>query len=105
MDRQCRALMPATRRRCVRQAGLSRAPWPARPIASGYLGAQGFSRGQNRAVRVMTLPQGQWQLIYADPPWRYNDLGHSRRIDRHYPVMRPLEIAQMPINSIAAADS
>jgi N6-adenosine-specific RNA methylase IME4 len=67
--------------------------------------AYNAAREAMRRSDLVTLPQGQWQLIYADPPWRYNDLGHSRRIDRHYPVMRPLKIAQMPINSIAAADS
>lgn len=40
---------------------------------------------------------GQFGVIYADPPWGYRDLGHTRRIDRQYSIMRTADIAALPV--------
>ena len=48
---------------------------------------------------------GRFGLIYADPPWPYRDLGHSRRIDRQYPIMSVRDIAALRVRDIALPDS
>jgi N6-adenosine-specific RNA methylase IME4 len=46
---------------------------------------------------------GKYQIIYADPPWRYDDkLDSGRRLK--YPTMDESAIASLPIPSLAAAD-
>jgi N6-adenosine-specific RNA methylase IME4 len=44
-------------------------------------------------------------VILADPPWAYSDLGHSRRVDRIYPLMRLTDICALPVNKIALDDA
>jgi hypothetical protein len=38
------------------------------------------------------------------PAWSYRDLGHTRRIDRQYPVMTPAEIAALSVQDINLPD-
>ncbi len=47
---------------------------------------------------------GKFGVILADPPWSYKDLGHTRRIDRQYPVMSVTEICARPVTDIALPD-
>jgi N6-adenosine-specific RNA methylase IME4 len=52
---------------------------------------------------ALPLPPGPWDLVYADPPWRFRF--HSerrRRIENHYPTMTVGEIASLPVREIAA---
>ena len=44
-------------------------------------------------------------VIYADPPWSYRDLGHTRRIDRQYPILSARDIAALPVQDIALPDA
>ena len=48
---------------------------------------------------------GRFGLIYADPPWSYRDLGHTRRIDRQYPILSVRDIAALPVQDIALPDA
>lgn len=44
---------------------------------------------------------GQYQIIYADPPWKYNDqLGAAG-----YPKMTLAELVAMPVKELAAKDA
>jgi N6-adenosine-specific RNA methylase IME4 len=57
-------------------------------------------------VRFRGLPTHRsFRVILADPPWRYNDLGHTRRIDKKYPVLSPDEIKALPVETCAADDA
>jgi N6-adenosine-specific RNA methylase IME4 len=47
---------------------------------------------------------GQCGVISADPPWSYRDLGHTRRIDRQYSIMRAADIAALPVRQISLPD-
>ena len=47
---------------------------------------------------------GRFGVIYADPPWSYRDLGHSRHIDRQYPIMRVRDLAALPVQDISLSD-
>lgn len=53
------------------------------------------------------LPCRAFQVIYADPPWRfetYSDNGKDRSADRHYDTMSVGEIKRLPVRELAAED-
>ena len=51
----------------------------------------------------------KYDVIYADPPWRFNvwsrDTGLGRSADNHYPTMQKQDIEELPIDRIAKKDS
>ena len=52
---------------------------------------------------------GRYNLIYLDPPWKYNSrANHKTRFrggaEGHYPLMTMEEIAALPLPSLAAKD-
>lgn len=52
------------------------------------------------------MKSGKYAIIYADPPWSYMDKAMQRGgAERHYKTMSVEAIKQMPIPSIAYADS
>ena len=58
-------------------------------------------------VSELEWPEGPFDVIYADPPWRY-DFAVSNRgmeIEIHYPTMTVDEIAALPVCKISARDS
>lgn len=60
------------------------------------------------AVAPTVWPEGQYPVIYADPPWRYEHppMGSSSRsIENHYPTMTVDEICALPVAEVAADDS
>ena len=51
------------------------------------------------------LPVNKFDLIYADPPWRYDfSKSDSRQIENQYPTMDLMEICQLPIDGLAHND-
>ena len=46
-----------------------------------------------------------YQIIYADPPWRYDQKGVDGAAERHYSTMSLEDICKLPIKSISAKDS
>ena len=70
------------------------------------------------AEKVAALPEGRHRVIYADPPWSYNDtregLGAAdgQTVDRastaaknHYPTMPTAELLALDVKSLAADDA
>lgn len=55
---------------------------------------------------MIPLPEGPFEIIYADPPWQYKScvVSGSRATD-HYPTMPTAEMETMPVAGIAAPDS
>lgn len=49
----------------------------------------------------------RYEVIYADPPWAYNDKmsGHSFSLDHEYETQSKDWIAELPVGSIAADNS
>lgn len=47
----------------------------------------------------------KYDIIYADPPWKYSDKGCSGNCESHYPTMSVGEICKLPISSIATKNS
>jgi len=98
-------------------------PWPQTPQVDANAGKLGevsaapgpsCSRGHPLAHgadltgtgRMTDLTQlGRFGVIYADPPWSYRDLGHTRRIDRQYPILSVRDIAALPVQDIALPDA
>ena len=56
----------------------------------------------------MELPNKKYNIIYADPPWRFKYYGKCdyryRRAEHHYSVMDLDEIKKIPIDIIASDD-
>ncbi len=48
---------------------------------------------------------GGYQIIYADPPWSYNDSGCIGAAAKEYETMDTRSIADLPIGDIAAKDA
>jgi N6-adenosine-specific RNA methylase IME4 len=51
------------------------------------------------------IPRGKFGVILADPPWKYSDLGHSRRVDRIYPLLSVQDICALPVEAWAEDDA
>lgn len=65
---------------------------------------------RHAAMRARTPgapPSGRYRVIYADPPWQYNDAGVITESDaygraaRHYPSLSIAELAALPIRDCA----
>ncbi|MDD5356568.1 MAG: MT-A70 family methyltransferase [Candidatus Pacebacteria bacterium] len=54
------------------------------------------------------FPQPRYQIIYADPPWRYSKFRHWRVMGKgiaaYYETLTTSEIAALPVSKIAAGD-
>jgi N6-adenosine-specific RNA methylase IME4 len=48
---------------------------------------------------------GRFQVIYADPPWRYQDAGCNGAAETHYSTMALSDIQRLPIGALAAPDA
>lgn len=46
----------------------------------------------------------KYNIIYADPPWRYNDRKCNGACEHHYNTMKIEEICKLPIKNIVADD-
>lgn len=61
--------------------------------------------------KIAALPEDKFRVIYADPPWAYNDArqtGDNREttgVDAHYASMPLEDIKAMDVKSLAAPDS
>lgn len=47
----------------------------------------------------------KYSIIYADPPWRYNQHGVQAAAEHHYPTMSQEDLKSLPISEIAEKDS
>ena len=53
---------------------------------------------------MVELPNKKYNIIYADPPWSYDDKTCSGTAVNHYSVMSVEELKKMKINSISNDD-
>lgn len=52
------------------------------------------------------FPDKKYQVVYADPPWRYSFSVDSKdKIENHYPAMDIKDICKLDVSSIAEKDS
>lgn len=51
----------------------------------------------------LLLPEGDYQIILADPPWRYSFAqSKSRSVERKYATMKLREIQDLPVRDLAS---
>lgn len=67
-------------------------------------------KADSLAEKVEELPADKFRVIYADPPWSYNDKCDEGGIQSggaewHYPSMSVTEICALPIKELAQDDS
>ena len=46
----------------------------------------------------------KYKIIYADPPWKYQDSGCNGNAENHYEVMNNKDICNLPIRELADED-
>lgn len=47
----------------------------------------------------------KYQIIYADPPWKYKDKACIGACEQHYSTLTISELCKLPVNNIAADNS
>lgn len=52
----------------------------------------------------MMFPNKKYQIIYADPPWSYQDKGCNGNCAAHYKTMSLKDICSLPVADISAGD-
>lgn len=63
------------------------------------------------ADKVAAIPLGQYRVIYADPPWKYNDTQGGSisesygAAEKHYPSMSLSELSSLPIPDLSQEDA
>ena len=60
--------------------------------------------------KAVALPTAKYRVIYADPPWSYNDKCDAGSVqsggaEKHYPSMTIAELCALPIKSIVEPDA
>ena len=70
------------------------------------LPVQNGQYGKGRVQRPLTegLPIGTYNIIYADPPWRYEQRKVQGAAENHYPTMSIDELCALPVPELAAKD-
>jgi N6-adenosine-specific RNA methylase IME4 len=53
----------------------------------------------------VSLPIGPFSIVYADPPWRYQDRGCNGNAEGHYSTMALEEIKALPVRESCARDA
>jgi N6-adenosine-specific RNA methylase IME4 len=79
-------------------------------VASGEIkGAEALRQMKKDQVadKVAELPADKFSVIYADPPWSYNDKCgdagvQSKQLGEHYPSMTMTELKALDVQSMAA---
>ena len=64
-------------------------------------------RLETLGVRTRALPRRKFNVIYADPPWRFevrSSKGLDRAADNHYPTMALKDVLALPVADIAAKE-
>jgi N6-adenosine-specific RNA methylase IME4 len=51
--------------------------------------------------RACPIPDGKYQVIYADPPWQYENSGFNESAESQYPTMPVEDICNLPIGGLA----
>lgn len=62
-----------------------------------------YNVAEQREPVLIPFPQKKYQIIYADPPWSYNDKmsGHSFSLDHEYETQSAQWISRLDVRSIS----
>jgi len=75
-----------------------------RPIAEekSKIWTERAFRGQLlRPTEAILLPQGQFRVVYADPPWQYDNSGFNESASNQYPTMPLKDICEITLPQLA----
>lgn len=76
--------------------------------------ANGWTRQElRREVRALQagreldipLPSGKYRVLYADPPWEYDNSGFDQSAAAHYPTMSVEAICALPVDDLCTEES
>lgn len=56
-------------------------------------------------INFIPFPKKKYSIIYADPPWRYQDKGCNGNCESHYPTLSIDQLCELPVNDIADKNS
>jgi N6-adenosine-specific RNA methylase IME4 len=76
-------------------------------IKTGTISVKAAIRAQRRRERplfnsAVPLPEGKYDVIASDPPWRYDFCAaDANAIENHYPTMALAEICKLPVGDHA----
>jgi N6-adenosine-specific RNA methylase IME4 len=51
------------------------------------------------------LPEGKYSVLYADPPWQYDNSGFHQSAESQYPTMSVEEISNLPVQDLATDET
>jgi N6-adenosine-specific RNA methylase IME4 len=54
-------------------------------------------RERRQEMEARPVPAGKFRVLYADPPWAYDNSGFEASAESHYPTMTADKIADLPI--------
>lgn len=54
-----------------------------------------------RQVEVPAIPKGQYRVIYADPPWQFDNSGLEQSAESHYPTLATDDICKIVVPAAA----
>ena len=62
---------------------------------------------KKKTLEEVKFPKKKYEIIYADPPWKYDDKikSHGGGAESHYPCMNTLNICKLPVDKISAKNS
>ena len=64
-----------------------------------------LERGKKGSDQPLAFPQGTFSVIYADPPWSYDNSGFTQSAASHYETMATDEICELSVGSLCTPDS
>lgn len=69
-----------------------------------------IKKDQRKELQQPDFPNNKYQVIYADPPWSYNDTCddgaiQSHGAECHYPTMNIEELCNLPIEELSLNDA
>lgn len=62
-------------------------------------------RERRQEMEARPVPAGKFRVLYADPPWAYDNSGFSASAEQHYPTMTADKIAELPIWDLCEEDA
>jgi len=53
---------------------------------------------------LIPFPKKKYKIIYADPPWHFNDRADTRGVECKYSTLQTKDICELPVNKITDED-
>jgi len=79
---------------------------PSKSYALQIISQKNKTHNAIQKHKDMKLPKGEYNIILADPPWRYEySISDSRKIENQYPTMELKDICNINISLLCAEDS